>query len=128
MTRTRLGLAGLGLGLGIGLGTLGLGLGSQDLRLATRSIVERQSLAHCTRDGTLNTLSGPDPLEQRKRLPPAAAADGPRVGAMFLLMRGARHDCPLNMACLPLSGLGQERRAATVSAVWKHHLATFIRL
>ena len=40
MTRTRLGLVGLGLGLGIGLGTLGLGLGSQDLRLATRPIVE----------------------------------------------------------------------------------------
>ena len=46
MTRTRLGLVGRGLGLGIGLGTLGLGLGSQDMRLATRPIVECVSNLH----------------------------------------------------------------------------------
>ena len=46
MTRTRLGLVGRGLGLGIGLGTLGLGLGSQDMRLATRPIVECVSHLH----------------------------------------------------------------------------------
>ena len=46
MTRTRLGLVGRGLGLGIGLGTLGLGLGSQDMRLATRPIVDWASHLH----------------------------------------------------------------------------------
>ncbi len=46
MTRTRLGLVGRGLGLGIGLDALGLGLGSQDLRLATRPIVEYISHLH----------------------------------------------------------------------------------
>ncbi len=78
--------------------------------------------------------TGPDPLEQSKLLPTAAAADRPRVGAMFLLMRGARHDCPLNMTYLPLSGLDQKRRAGTVYSFCsleapqaKHHLATGIR-